>query len=309
MTKKCLITGVSGFVGQHLTSILLEKGHTVYGFDRSSKDIPEVNQKKIDILDQKAVEELILEIKPDYIFHLAAQSSVKSSWDNPEQTKAVNVQGTKNIFDAILTANISDSCKILVVSSAEIYGVPKEDLIKETDQLNPVNPYGESRLEQEQLIEEYLKKGLNIVITRSFPHTGPLQLPIFVCSSFAQQVALIESGKQEPILDVGNLSAVRDFSDVRDVVKAYCTLLFEDKKGVFNVCSGKGVSIEDILKMLVEMSGTEIKVQVNPDKFRPNDIPSLVGDNSLIVKETGWKPEIELKNTLTDLLNYWRKNI
>ncbi len=315
MAPKSLITGISGFVGRHLAQFLHEQGHEVFGFDRSGAEVPHAKAWKADILEYGAVADIMQKCKPDFIFHLAAQSSVKKSFDDPAMTFRVNVEGTKNLLDAVVAAGIVETCRLLIVSSADVYGIPLEVPIKETHVLNPVSPYGKSKLEQEKLAQEYNGKfGMSFVITRSFPHTGPGQSADFVCSSFAQQIALIEAGRQEPVIKVGNLDAERDYTDVRDVVRAYHTLLCEtntavDTPGVFNVCSGRGRKIADVLHMLLALSKKEVTVETDPARMRPSDIPALVGDNAKLRSATGWKPEIAFEQTIHDLLEWWRKNV
>ncbi|HIH11105.1 TPA: GDP-mannose 4,6-dehydratase [Candidatus Woesearchaeota archaeon] len=307
MTPTCLVTGIGGFVGSYLADFLHQQGWTVIGFDRSGKEIPNTITHKIDLLDKDNVYSLVQKINPQYIIHLAAQSSVKVSWDKPEETININVEGTRILLDAVIHAGIQNTCKLLVVSSAEIYGPPQQVPMNEDHSLNPINPYGQSRLQQEQLINEYIqKKNLQIIIARSFPHTGPGQLPTFACPSFAQQIVHIEQGKQESIINVGNLDAQRDFTDVRDVVKAYYLLLTKVNFGVFNVCSGHAVAMKDILQQLLHESTKAITIQQDPARMRPSDIPILVGSNTKIHQATGWKPIIPLSQTLRDILNSWR---
>jgi len=307
MDDKCLITGINGFVGKHLSSFLSYKSKEVYGFDRSGSQNNKSKVFQIDILNRNEVFNLIKKIKPNSIFHLAAQSSVKNSWQNPEKTMQVNVLGTKNLLDAVISAGLTKSCRILVVSSAEIYGLPKEIPMKEDHQLNPISPYGKSRLQQEKLIQEYIRKyNLNIIIARSFPHTGPGQSKNFVCSNFAHQISGIDSKQNEPIIRVGNLNAERDFTDVRDIVKAYYLLVHKNLKGTFNVCSGKSIKISEILNKLLKFSNKKITVKKDKLRMRPSDIPVLVGNNSLIKETINWKPKIPIEKTLLDLFNYWR---
>ncbi len=306
--KRCLITGVRGFVGRYLAEFLREKGYEIYGFDRTGAVIPGTTVRKVDLLHQEAVADFVQHVKPDLIFHLAAQSSVKKSWDNPAATMAVNVEGTKNLLKAVISAELVQSCTILVVSSAEIYGIPTFVPITEHHPLHPTSPYGESRWEQEKIIQEYREKhNLKIILCRSFPHTGPGQATDFVCSNFAFQIAQIEAGNQEPILRVGNLDAERDFTDVRDVVKAYYLLSTSVTQGTYNVCSGKVMSIASILKNLMGQSKVAITVEQEASRMRPSDIPILLGDNTLLRQTVSWEPAIPFTQTLTELLDYWRK--
>jgi len=307
MTNKVLITGISGFVGEHLSVLLSNNGFEVFGFDRHAN---KNNRFQVDITNKNAVFEIIQSIKPDFIVHLAAQSSVRKSWENKDNTFLVNVTGTKNLLDGIISAEIEKTCKLLVVSSAEIYGLSENTSFIETSRLVPVSPYGDSRLEQERLLQEYLKRGLNIVIARSFPHTGPGQRETFVCSSFAKQIAMIEITDSEHIIHTGNLNIRRDFLDVRDVVKAYYKILQNFKSGeIYNICSGNTYSIDFLLNKLISFSEENIEIKQEKSRFRNNDIPVLSGDNSKIENELSWKPEISIEKTLKDILDYWRKNI
>jgi len=303
-----LITGVSGFVGPYLADHLLEENHHVSGFDKYENELNGVRVYKADILDKKKVFSIVAETKPDCIFHLAAQSSVEKSFEMPDLTMRVNVEGTKNLLDAVAESKISPS--ILIVSSAQVYGIPKKIPIKENHPLQPNSPYAESRVRQEELAWEYQKKyDMNIVISRSFNHTGPRQQPSFVCSDFAKQIAEIEKNLKKPSINVGNTDVRRDFTDVRDVVRAYLLAVEKCKPGeAYNICSGGDVSVKKILDILLSMSDTEIKVVHDEKKKRTSDIPVLVGDNSKFRKQTNWSLKIPMEKTLEDLLSYWRDN-
>src|SRR3989339_483897 len=290
---KSLITGINGFVGKHLANHLLGNKHDVLGFDRVGTGLPGCTVYPCDLLDNKKVNGILKKTSPDYIFHLAAQSSVMKSWSEPELTKKINVEGTKNLLESALKH--SPKAKILVVSSGEVYGIQKEFPISEAAYLNPISPYAESRVEQESLSLEYAKKGMHIIISRSFQHTGPGQPDNFVCSSFAKQIAEIESKKRK-VVEVGNLAPERDFSDVRDIAKAYLLALEKCPSGIYNICSGKSHSIREILKMLI--GDKKIRIAEKGDKVRKVDIPKLVGDNSKFRNQTGWKPKIPIKRTL-----------
>jgi GDP-4-dehydro-6-deoxy-D-mannose reductase len=298
---KALITGINGFVGPHLKQHLVNNGFEVFGTDISNGELVDYN---VDLLDKQAVYDLISKITPDFIFHLAAQSSVKLSFIKPELTREINVTGTKNLLDAVKLI-VPDS-RILVVGSADVYGVPDETPLTENSKLNPISPYGKSKLEQEKLALSY---GLNLVISRSFTHTGPGQTSIFVCSDFAKQIVEIENGK-EAVINVGNIDVRRDFTDVRDIVKAYLLALEKcNFNEVYNICSGNTYSIREILNILLSLTDKDIRVESDPTKLRKNDILLMEGDNSKFIEITGWKAEISLEKTLKDLLDYWRKNI
>lgn len=297
---KALITGVNGFVGPYLKRHLLDNGFEVIGTDISfGRDV----DCEIDLLDREGIEKLIIKTKPSLIFHLAAQSSVKLSWAKPDLTRNINVQGTKNLLDAVKN-NIPES-KILIVSSADVYGIPKKVPVNEDSELNPVSPYGKSRVEQERLALSY---GLNLVVTRSFNHTGRGQKPIFVCSDFAKQIAEIENGKKA-VINVGDVTIKRDFTDARDIVIAYLLALQKCKfNEVYNICRGTVYSIKQILDILVSFTDKEIRIRQDKTKLREKDIPLMEGNNSKFVKATGWKPNIPIEKTLKDLLDYWRES-
>lgn len=300
--KRALITGVSGFVGPYLKNEI-EHDYQVFGVDVNVGDGSRTFS--CDILDYKKLLSIINKIKPTCIFHLAGFSSVKDSFSKPLKTKRINVDGTKNLLDAVVETSITPT--ILIVSSAEVYGNPKNIPIKETDPVNPSSPYATSRIEQEKLA---LKYNLPIIISRSFNHTGPGQKPFFVVPAFAKQIAIIELNNIDPIIKVGNLDAKRDFSDVRDIVMAYQLLI---KKGeineIYNVCSGKSLAISDILNKLLQLSTKKIKVVRDNELLRPSDIPVLVGDNGKLMNQTGYKSQYKIFDTLRDTLNYWRNTV
>ena len=306
---KALITGVNGFVGPYLVKHLITNGFEVFGIDRSGKEVDDCAVEKCDVTDYNTVFAVIKRVAPDCIFHLAGQSSVAKSWKEPELTRKINVGGAKNIFEAVAAAKINP--KILVVSSAEVYGVAKKFPTGESEPLKPISPYGESRVEQEKLALEYFRStGMKIVISRSFNHTGAGQPSELVCSNFAKQLADIEKGRQKPVVMVGDLSIARDFSDVRDVVRAYLLLVQKGSFGeVYNVCSGRTLTIGEILDKLVKISKLDVKVEHEKSKVTETVVPVLHGDNSKIRAATGWKPTIDFDDTLSALLDYWRKNI
>ena len=305
---KALITGVNGFVGPYLVKHLVSNGFEVFGIDRSGKKkVDGCVVDSCDVTDYAAVFAVVNLVKPDLIFHLAGQSSVERSWKEPELTRKVHVLGTRNLLEAVVAGNLKP--KVLIVSSAEVYGVPKRLPITEDHPLQPVTPYGESRVEQEKLALEYFRsKGVKLVISRSFNQTGPGQPPAFVCSDFAKQVVAVERGEKGAVV-VGNLDVKRDFTDVRDAVVAYLLALQKGKPGeVYNICSGNNYSIRSVLDTLISFSAKSKSARIVSDvsKARRNDIPELVGDNTKFQQATGWKPEVSLDQTLSDLLNYWR---
>ena len=296
------ITGVNGFVGHHLTNLLLKNNHKIFGNGLDEKGPKNINYHKTNILDFNKIKELIEKSQPDIICHLAGFSSVKKSFDNPKLCHDINVNGTENILKAVKELNINP--RIIIISSADLYGIPQTIPMTESHPLNAKSPYAESRIKQEAICKKY---NLNIVILRSFPHIGPGQLPQFVTSSFAKQIADIEKGIQNNTLLVGNLSAKRDFTDVRDTVKAYYLAASKCKKGeTYNICSQKSYSIQKILDILISLSKEDIKIKVDKDRLRPSDIPILEGDNTKFIKETGWVIKKDIEETLLDILDYWR---
>ena len=266
--------------------------------------------KNLDILDKNQISELLNEEKPDYLFHLAAQSSVAYSWKNPTLTVDVNIKGCVNLLEAVKDAD--EKPRVLLIGSGEEYGHIKKDEcpIIEDNVLRPGNIYAATKSCQNMLGKIYSDAyGLDIMMVRAFNHIGPNQTPVFVVADFCKQVADIEKGKQEPVIYVGNLSAKRDFTDVRDVVKAYALLVKGGKRGeTYNVGRGHAVAIEDILKEIVSMSDKDIEVKVDEKKLRPVDVPIIEPDIEKIKKEVGWEPVIELRQTLEETLEYWRSS-
>lgn len=302
---RALITGINGFVGPYLAKQLISDGFDVFGLDRMAGQIKNVNTFVADILDKDSVKKILSQAKPDYVFHLAGFSSVGRSWEEPELCRKINVEGTKNILDAIVELKLDPT--VLVVSSAEVYGVPKSLPVKETDPVNPKSPYAKSRVEQEELCKKY---NLKIIISRSFNHTGPGQQETFVCPEFAKQIAEIEAKKRAEMIFVGNLSVKRDFTDVRDMVRAYVLAVKKCVPGeTYNICSGRSYSIKGILDALLKYSDAHVLIKESSFKMRPVEVPDMVGDNSKFVQQTGWKPINQIEQTLYDILIYWRDKV
>ncbi|MEI8349148.1 MAG: GDP-mannose 4,6-dehydratase [Candidatus Omnitrophota bacterium] len=316
---KVLITGITGFVGSHFAEYLLKKGDIkIYGLVRWRSDIKNISHIKdkltlyeADIRDFMSVKSTIEKIMPDKIFHLAAQSFVGTSFNAPQETLTTNIIGELNIFEAVKALGINPP--IQICGSSEEYGlVHKNELpIKETNPLRPLSPYAVSKVTQDLLGYQYFKSyGLNIIVTRAFNHTGRRRGEPFVSSNFSKQIAMIEKGKQDPVIHVGNLEAIRDFNDVRDVVRAYWSSLEKCRPGeVYNICSGKGYRIQEVLDILLSYTKVKVKIKQDPERMRPSDVPVLIGDCSKFKEETGWSPEIPFEKTLEDLLNYWRENV
>ncbi|MBI5620970.1 GDP-mannose 4,6-dehydratase [Candidatus Gottesmanbacteria bacterium] len=318
MVKKALITGIAGFVGSHLAELLLSRGYEVYGMcrPRTKRDhiesiINKLHLEDADLLDTHSLYTTLSRIKPDYIFHLAAQSFVPTSWVSPSVTLEVNIVGSANLFEAVRQAGI-DSV-IQIACSSEEYGLVHENElpIKETNPLRPLSPYAVSKVAMDYLGYQYYQSyKVRIIRTRGFNHTGPRRGETFAESNFAKQIALIEKGKQDPIIRVGNLEAKRDYTDVRDMVRAYVLAVEKcDPGDVYNVAAGNAIRIGDMLNLLLSYSKVNVEVKEDPSRMRPSDVPVLIGDNTKFVLKTGWKPEIPFEKTMEDLLNYWRERV
>jgi len=264
-----------------------------------------------DMTDIVSVRRTLATATPDHIYHLAAQSFVPTSWTMPVATMETNVTGQINLFEACLSMGMNPM--IQIACSSEEYGdvYPDEVPIKETNPLRPMSPYAVSKITQDMLGFQYHESyGLNVVRTRAFNHSGPRRGEVFVESNFAKQIASIEAGKQEPILWVGNLGAMRDYTDVRDMVRAYRLALTKGEPGdVYNIASGRAVSIQEVLEMLLARADVQIRVEQDPSRLRPSDVPVLIGDCSKFKRQTGWEPQIQIEETLKDLLDYWRGKI
>ncbi len=305
--KKVLIFGVAGFVGGYLVKEFAKAGgYHIYGSDMVESFAQEELSAyyPCDILDGPACEALIESIQPDYIINLAALSSVRMSWDLPEKTIEINVLGAMHIMDGAV--KLEKKPVLLMVGSSEEYEI-SDKALREESPLSANNPYGISKATLEQMAEIYrMKYKITIYFTRSFNHTGVGQKPVFVVPSFAKQVAEIEKSQGPGVMKVGNLSAMRDISDVRDVVCAYRMILESgSKEKVFNVGSGKASKIQEILEILIGFSSYEIKVEQDPDKMRPSDNPFICADNTLLKKETGWSPKYSIEDTVKALFDYY----
>ena len=317
---RVLITGITGFAGSHLADYILadHPDVEVCGIIRwrsRRENIQHIEEKialfEADIKDVISLKKCLTEIKPDRIFHLAAQSFVPTSWKCPAETFAINAVGQINLFEAILSLKLDP--KIQVAGSSEEYGMVQRNEIpmKETNPLRPLSPYAVSKVAQDLLAWQYFKSyGLRTVRTRGFNHTGPRRGEVFICSNFAKQIAEIEKEKRKPVIYVGNLEAKRDFSDVRDVVRAYWLSLERGEEGeVYNIGKGKAYSMKEVLDILLSMSKVNVKIEVDPQRIRPSDVPILISDCTKFMKITGWKPEIPFRQSLQDLLNYWRERV
>lgn len=306
---KTLIIGGSGFVGPHLiTRVLKDFGGEVVATSKSGKN----GYKKLNILDRSRIRDILLTVQPDLIFYLAAQSSVRNSWSDPCYTATVNIEGSMILLEELKA--IKRKTRLLMIGSSEEYGYiqpDQEERVKETYVTRPCNFYGVTKVCQ-NLMANFYSASLSstILSTRTFNHFGPGQSPDFVISSFCKQIAEIELARKDNVIRVGNLDAVRDFTDVRDVVKAYTKLILFGKKGeTYNVGSGVSRKISDILSILISFSQVPIEVEVDPLLFRPIDFKSPTADISKLKLATGWSPGISLEESLLDTLNYWRREI
>ena len=310
--KKVLIIGAAGFVGNHLIDHIKKEYES---WDLVCTKIPSESIDKdvtvfdLDITDKTQIINLLKEVNPDYIFHLAAQSSVALSWKNPSLTIDINIKGTVNLLDSIRELEMNP--RILLIGSGEEYGRVKENEIpiSEDNNTRPGNIYAITKVTQNMIGKVYSDAySLDIMSTRSFNHTGPNQAPVFVVADFCKQVADIEKGEQEAIIRVGNLSAKRDFTDVRDVVKAYTSLIEKGEKGeTYNVGSGKAIEIQSILDTILSLSTKEIVVEIDQNKLRPIDVPIIEADITKLQSDTGWKPEIDIEETIKDTLEFYRR--
>ena len=318
--KKYLITGFAGFVGfhfiKHLSSVATEKIAVLgvdinYPFDFSISEFPklELSYKSINLLNYDDVRSVIVDFKPTHILHLASLSSVGKSWQEPSNYFSNNTGIFLNIIEAVRETGIM--CKILNIGSSEEYGLVNDSQLplKEEMSIIPANPYAVSKMAQENLASVYRQGfGINIVSTRSFNHFGPRQRETFVVASFTKQIAQASNeGKKQLDMTTGNLNVIRDFLDVRDVVNAYYLLLENDNsKQIYNVCSGEGVSLIQMINELSKISGIEIITHTDPGLVRPNDIPKIIGCNERLKNDVNWSRKIDLQQTLRDTFNYWK---
>lgn len=304
MRKTLLIFGASGFVGSHLAAEFYNNGYDIYGADiKSSDSVPEyVKFEKCDLLDCNAVEGLIEAVNPTHIVNLAAVSSVGQSWEMPQTTVEINVVGALNILEAV--RKYCKTTKTLLIGSSEEYR-PSENAISEDAELNSTNPYGISKIMQEQFAELYRHKyDMEIFYARAFNHIGPGQTDRFVISSWCKQAAEISKGIREPIMNVGNVYVKRDFTDVRDVVRAYRMIMEKgDCNKVYNVGSGKTICLTDILNHIISLTNKEIKIIVDESLVRKNENNIVWCDNLSIEKEIGWSCKYDVFDTITEIYN------
>jgi len=342
---KVLITGITGFAGSHLAEYLLSRGDVeVYGLVRWRSKLDnlsdlaaqgrlntaaiemnitraemlaacarpdQVNLLQGDMTDAYSMRSLITVVQPDRIFHLAAQSFVPASWNLPAETLTANIVGEVNLFEAV--REWGGDPLIHIAGSSEEYGLvfPDEVPIKETNPLRPLSPYAVSKVAQDLLAWQYHRSyGLKTVVTRGFNHTGPRRGLVFSTSTFAHQIAEIEKGIRPPVIKVGDLSSKRDFTDVRDMVRAYWLALDKGVPGeVYNIGSGVTMEIGEMLNVLLSLSAVKVSVEPDPARMRPSDVKILWADASKFRQQTGWQPQIPFRQTMQDLLDYWRKQV
>jgi GDP-4-dehydro-6-deoxy-D-mannose reductase len=309
MPDVTLVTGAGGFAGSHLLDLLASSGPIVAWHrpggtppvDRASG----VAWRAVDLLDREAVRRAVEEARPVAVYHCAGAAHVGRAWANSASTLAVNVRGTHHLFEALRA--VGTRARVMIPSSALVYASADQPLA-ESHRLVPNSPYGLSKLAQEMLGTHAAGDGLGMTIARAFNHFGPRQNPQFAASGFARRIADIEAGRWEPEIAVGNLEARRDLTDVRDTVRAYRLIA---ERGVtarpYNVCSGRAIAIGELLELMLSRARTTVRIRVDPRRYRPNDVPLLVGDPARIEAELGWRPEIPIEQTVTDLLDYWRR--
>lgn len=304
-----LVTGAGGFVGSHLLELLEQTQSDITAWLRPGTE-PLVRGRRVtwidlEMHDRDAVARAIADTRPDEIYHLAGVAHVGESWQHTHETFAGNVLATHHLFDALRRASLRP--RVLITSSAFVYA-PLNRAITEEDVVRPNSPYGTSKVAQEMLGKRaWEDDGIPALIARAFNHVGPRQSPSFVASSIAKQIAEIEAGKKEPKLIMGNLESQRDIMDVRDTVRAYQAMMQSAKPGIpYNVSSGTPLPVRDLVTLMTTSARVPIAIEQDPARFRPNDTPLVLGDHSKLTNDTGWSPRIELSQTVSDLLDYWR---
>ncbi len=313
---RVLVTGIDGFVGSHTAEFLLTvPGVEVHGTVIDPFSVPNIEHIKralnlhtIDILDRNAVAALFSEVKPDRVIHLAGQAFVPTAFSDPVSTFQVNILGGLHVLEgARLLTMAGHSATVLIVSTGEVYGRVDRLPINEEFPLAPNNPYAASKAGIDIIAQQYGEAfRLPVVVVRPFNHVGPRQSPVFVCSDFARQIAGVAAGKRERTIHVGNIQTKRDFTDVRDVVRAYWLLLDHSKRGVYNVCSGRPVAVADILDAFIKIANIKVDIITEGNRLRTYDIPEVYGSNEKLHAATGWTPVIPLEQTLREVYEYWQ---
>ncbi|MBC8367394.1 GDP-mannose 4,6-dehydratase [bacterium] len=306
---RVLVTGISGFVGRHFAASLIAAGHETWGLDLNIEAAPEgVYSLEWDLTRSKGLSKVLDQIRPDALVHLAGQASPAAASADPDAAHQANVTATLNLLEAMRLA--CPDRLMLFISSAEVYG-PSEHPHREDEAPAPMNPYGRTKAEAEvHALGAQGKGGPPVIVSRSFPHSGPGQRPDFVLPAFARQVARMEAGLQEPVLRVGNLDPRRDWLHVKDVCRAYLSLLERGQSGeIYNVCSGKDHSVREALDYLVNLARVKPDIEIDPERVRPVDTPRLAGTAAKLRTATEWKPSIDFETLLAELLNYWRDRV
>jgi GDP-4-dehydro-6-deoxy-D-mannose reductase len=308
-----LVTGAAGFVGGHLVERLAARPAPIVGWYRPGLPPPDpphpaVQWMAVELLDRDAVLSTLADISPGAIYHLAGAAHVAQSWQQSFETYEGNVLATHYLFDGLRRANLRP--RVVVAGSATIYR-RQDRAILDTDALGPQSPYATSKLAQELLGRQaWTDDGIPAVLSRSFNHIGPGQHPSFVASGIARQIALIEAGRQPPVVTLGNLDARRDLMDVRDTVRAYVALAERGTPGqTYNVCAGRALAIRELVDMLLARSTVAVTIAQNPALLRPSDTPLMLGDHARLTADTGWTPAIPMEQTLDDLLDFWRTRV
>jgi GDP-4-dehydro-6-deoxy-D-mannose reductase len=300
-----LITGATGFAGGHLLDRLAAKGPVQAwghrGSSRRSAEDAKADWNAVDLLDRASVREALAAARPSVIYHCAGAADVHHAWQAPATALRVNVLGTHNLFEALRDLGLE--CRVLVTGSALIYRASLEALDEDAP-IGAATPYGVSKLGQEMTAGSSTVPAL---LVRPFNHAGPRQSPSYVTSAFAQQIADIESGRREPVVFVGNLDAKRDITDVRDTVRAYEALAACGRPmHPYNVCSGRAYSMRELLDILLSLARVRVRIELDPARLRPSDNPVILGSHARLTADTGWRPEIPIEQTLSDLLDHWR---
>lgn len=309
-----LVTGASGFAGSHLLDLLQGEGVPLVAWHRPGTPQPasaagsSCQWMTVELLDSQAVTEALAEVRPSAIYHLAGAAHVAQSWTSTHEAFAGNVLASQHLFSGLRRAALTP--RVLVACSAAVYQ-PSDTPLTEHSVVSPKSPYATSKLAQEALSERaWSIDGIPTLIARSFNHIGPRQAPTFVASSIARQIALIEAGRHEPVLTMGNLEPRRDLTDVRDTVRGYRAMMEGARPGVpYNVCSGRAIAIRTLVETFSKHARADVTIVQDATLFRPNDVMHMVGSHDRLTMETGWEPTIPLEETVQDLLTYWRAQV